>query len=94
MSDTYGASVIPVNVEQLRESDITYIFTELLMSFPVTSIYFEIPKWLEVVDDDNEIKSSVICDAAQIMAAADSLRISIIWTTLRMNMSRDISVPT
>ena len=74
MSDTYGASVIPVNVEQLRESDITYIFTELLMSFPVTSIYFEIPKWLEVVDDDNEIKSSVICDAAQIMAAADSLR--------------------
>ena len=40
MSDTYGASVIPVNVEQLRESDITYIFTELLMSFPVTSIYF------------------------------------------------------
>ena len=74
MSDTYGASVIPVNVEQLRESDITYIFTELLMSFPVTSIYFEIPKWLEVVDDDNEIKSSVICDAAQIKAAADSLR--------------------
>lgn len=74
MSDTYGASVIPVNVEQLRESDITYIFTELLMSFPVTSIYFEIPKWLEVVDDDNEIKSSVICDAVQIMAAADSLR--------------------
>ena len=56
------------------ESDITYIFTELLMSFPVTSIYFEIPKWLEVVDDDNEIKSSVICDAVQIMAAADSLR--------------------
>ena len=74
MSDTYGASVIPVNVEQLRESDITYIFTELLMSFPVTSIYFEIPKWLEVVDDDNEIKSSVICDAVQIMVAADSLR--------------------
>ena len=74
MSDTYGASVIPVNVEQLRESDITYIFTEILMSFPVTSIYFEIPKWLEVVDDDNEIKSSVICDAVQIMAAADSLR--------------------
>ena len=73
MSDTYGASVIPVNVEQLRESDITYIFTELLMSFPVTSIYFEIPKWLEVVDDDNEIKSSVICDAVQIMVAADSL---------------------
>ena len=44
MSDTYGASVVPVNVEQLRDSDITYIFRELLMSFPVTAIYFDIPK--------------------------------------------------
>lgn len=30
MSDTYGASVIPVNVEQLRESDITYILQNFL----------------------------------------------------------------
>lgn len=74
LSDTYGASVIPVNVEQLKESDITYIFTELLMSFPVTSIYFEIPKWLEVTSDDNEVKNSLINDAVQITGVAECLR--------------------
>lgn len=74
LSDTYGASVIPVNVEQLRKSDITYIFTELLMSFPVTSIYFEIPKWLEVTSDDNEVKNSLINDAVQITGVAECLR--------------------
>lgn len=74
ISDTYGACVIPVNVEQLRDSDITYIFTELLMSFPVTTMKFEIPKWLEVMDDDSELKNSIICDASQIMTVVDSLR--------------------
>ena len=74
MSDTYGASVVPVNVEQLRDSDITYIFRELLMSFPVTEIYFDIPKWLEVVDDDNEVKNSIICDAVQINSVVNYLR--------------------
>lgn len=74
LSDAYGASVIPVNAEQLKEADITYIFTELLMSFPVTSVYFEIPKWLEAAGDDGEVKNSVICDAVQITAAADCLR--------------------
>ena len=74
MSDTYGASVVPVNVEQLRDSDITYIFRELLMSFPVTAIYFDIPKWLEVVDDDNEVKNSIICDAVQINSVVNYLR--------------------
>ncbi len=74
LSDTYGASVIPVNVEQLKESDITYIFTELLMSFPVTSICFDIPKWLEVTSDDNEVKNSLINDAVQITGVAECLR--------------------
>ena len=74
LSDTYGASVIPVNVEQLKESDITYIFTELLMSFPVTSICFDIPKWLEVTSDDNEVKNSLINDAVQITGMAECLR--------------------
>lgn len=74
LSDTYGASVIPVNIEQLRDSDITYIFSELLMSFPVTAVYFDVPKWLEVADESNEVKNSVICDAAHINAMVHCLR--------------------
>ncbi len=74
MRNTYGASVIPVNVEQLKESDIARIFTELLMSFPVTSICFDIPKWLEVADDTNEVKRSIIYDAMQITSATTCLR--------------------
>lgn len=74
LSNTYGASVVPVNVEQLKSSDITYIFRELLMNFPVTAIYFDIPKWLEVVDNDSEVKKSIIFDAVQINSAVNYLR--------------------
>lgn len=67
LSDKYKVSVIPVNCDQMTNEDINGIFRELLYSFPVASINFIIPKWLEVCDDDNYIKQSVIRDAIDIL---------------------------
>ncbi len=67
MSENYGVAVIPVNCDQLSKEDINNIFTELLYSFPVSAINFIIPKWLEVCDNDNQIKRSVIRDAEDIL---------------------------
>lgn len=60
MSDHYGVSVIPVNCNMLTKNDIFKIFEQLLLSFPVNSVNFNIPKWVEALSKDDEIKSYLI----------------------------------
>lgn len=67
LSEKYGVEILPLNCDQLGKNDITIIFEALLFSFPISCINFIIPKWLEVADNDNAIKSSVIMDAKNIL---------------------------
>ncbi|MGN0394466.1 MAG: stage IV sporulation protein A [Coprococcus sp.] len=67
MSADYGVAVIPINCDQLTTEDIGNVFKELLYSFPISAVNFIIPKWLEVCDNDNQIKRSVIKDAENIL---------------------------
>lgn len=60
MSEEYGVAVIPVNCDQLKGSDINTIFENLLMDFPVNALNFYIPKWIEALDNSNEIKKYII----------------------------------
>lgn len=63
LEEKYDVAVRAVNCDQLNRNDINEIFTALLYSFPVTCINFDIPKWLEISDNDSKIKESII-DAA------------------------------
>lgn len=67
MVEKYGVSVLPVNCDQLNRKDINEIFTSMLYSFPITCINFVIPKWLEVSENENKIKKSVIENAMDIL---------------------------
>ena len=67
MVDKYDVAVLPVNCDQLSRNDINAIFTSMLYSFPITCINFVIPKWLELSENDNKIKKSVIENAMDIM---------------------------
>ncbi len=60
MSEEYGVSVLPVNCDQLKKSDISMIFEELLMDFPVNALNFYIPKWVEALDNSSTIKKYII----------------------------------
>lgn len=60
MSQHYGVSVIPINCNNLTKNDVYSIFEQLLLSFPVNSVNFNIPKWVEALDADNEIKNYLI----------------------------------
>lgn len=60
LSEEYRVAVIPVNCDQLRRSDINLIFEKILMDFPVTSINFNIPKWVEAMDNESKIKDYLI----------------------------------
>lgn len=60
----YGIDVVPVNCDQMKMKDINKIFECLLMDFPVTSVNFNIPKWVEAVGLDNPVKAYMIESAS------------------------------
>lgn len=60
LAATYGVSVLPVNCDQLKKTDVNNIFRQLLLDFPVTAVNFNIPKWVEAMDSDNKLKSYLI----------------------------------
>lgn len=60
MSEHYGVAVLPINCNNLTKKDVFSIFEQLLLSFPVNSVNFNIPKWVEALDSNNEIKNYLI----------------------------------
>ena len=68
MEEAYRVCVLPVNCDQLKKQDIVHIFENLLMDFPVTSVSFEIPKWVEALDIRENIKEMVVDMAAQLFS--------------------------
>ena len=68
LTEKYGVSVIPLNCDQLKLYDINAIFEELLLDFPITAINFNIPKWVEAMDSDCDIKSYLIHMAKDIFS--------------------------
>lgn len=60
LAEKYEVSVLPVNCDQLKRTDVNNIFEKLLLDFPITAINFNIPKWVEAMDNDSRIKSYLI----------------------------------
>jgi len=60
MEERYNCRVLPINCEQLKKEDINRILENILYEFPVSSLSFYMPKWLEMVNEENHIKKAVI----------------------------------
>lgn len=60
MQETYGCGVIPVNCEQLRKEDVQEILKQLLYEFPVSRVTFDIPKWVEMLPMEHDIKTGIM----------------------------------
>ena len=54
------ATVIPVNCDQIKKDEIYKILESVLYEFPISAINFDIPKWVEMLDDDHYFKKSII----------------------------------
>ncbi len=74
MEEQYKASVIPVNCDQLKMTDVTQIFERLLLDFPITSVNFSIPKWIEAMDNKNPIKQSIINVCKEIFSGFEHMK--------------------
>lgn len=56
----YTVTCVPVNCDQLHQSDIYAIMKAILMEFPINTINFFLPKWIEMLPEDDEIRQSII----------------------------------
>jgi stage IV sporulation protein A len=74
LSKQYGVKVLPVNCDQLRGDDILEILKNILFEFPVSQIYFYIPKWAELLDLEHPIKQAVVAYAKQVMKEVTGMR--------------------
>ena len=74
MEEQYHATVIPVNCLSLNAEDITGIMERIVTSFPANIIYFKLPKWVELLPSDNEIKQGVIRSVQDYLTQISSMR--------------------
>ena len=74
LKEKYDVPVIPVSVEKMTEGDIINILKEALYEFPVDHIEFNIPDWVGVLKNDNEIKKEFISMMKNSIVNVDKLR--------------------
>lgn len=74
LSEKYEITVIPTNCTTLKKDELLYILEELLAAFPVSEMIFQMPKWIELLENTHEIKTEAIEAAKRIMAGAKRMR--------------------
>ena len=70
----YGVSAMTVNCEQLKKEDINKILENILYEFPLAAIEFYMPKWVEMLPNDNRMKQDIIENVRGIMTEYDKVR--------------------
>ena len=74
LSDKYKVSLLPFNCENFDEKDILDLFQNILLNFPISSINFNIPKWLEAQELDDKIKQNLISVSSGILKSIISMK--------------------
>ncbi len=60
LANSYEVPTLPLNIEDMNESDILNVLKEALYEFPVMDIVFDIPEWISILPKTNEIKAHYI----------------------------------
>lgn len=72
--EKYNVTAMPVNCEQLKKEDIHKILENILYEFPLEAIEFYMPKWVEMLSNENRMKTEIIDKIKEIMARYDKVR--------------------
>lgn len=74
LEQKYGASVVPVNCEQMKAEDIHEIMRQVLYEFPITEAEFYIPKWVEMLSREHRIKKDLLEQVRSVMTDLEDVR--------------------
>ena len=68
LENQYQVPVLPMNCEQLRKEDIMKMFENILREFPITDVEFYVPKWVEMLSEESEIKRDLLEQMKKLMS--------------------------
>lgn len=74
LTKEYKTTVMAVNCDQLRQEDIQEILKNVLLEFPLSSVGFYLPKWVETLRDDHWMKKSVLDLMKEFMADREKMK--------------------
>ena len=74
IGEKYGVSAVTVNCEQLKKEDINMLLENVLYEFPISSIEFYMPKWVEMLPGDNRMKQDIIAGIKELMKDYSTIR--------------------
>lgn len=74
ITSKYDVTALPVNCEQLKKDDILKILENILYEFPLAAMEFYIPKWVEMLPNDNRMKQDFIEKIKLLMKDYDTIR--------------------
>lgn len=74
IAEKYGVSAMTVNCEQLKKEDIHNILENILYEFPIAAMEFYMPKWVEMLENDNHMKQDIIEHVRALMKDYDTIR--------------------
>lgn len=60
LSTLHDVPVIPMDIANMSNSDLTYAFERVLDEFPVTEIGFRLPAWFSILDIDHWLKEDIV----------------------------------
>lgn len=67
LNEKYAVSAMAVNCEQLKREDIHKILENVLYEFPISAMEFYMPKWVELLPEDNRMKQELIAKVRLLM---------------------------
>ena len=70
----YNVPVIPLNVENMTELDMTNILREALYEFPILDVKVNMPEWIAILNPKNNIKKVYIDAIRESVVEVDKLR--------------------
>ncbi len=58
----YSSKVLPMNIKEMEDDDISKIFNSLLEEFPVNKIQIKLPQWMEALPFENKLIAEIITE--------------------------------
>lgn len=74
LTQEYGVPVIPVNCPELTEQEVKDILSDILYEFPVTKVGIHFPSWINNLEKDNYLRSSVFDTIRENVAQINTIR--------------------
>ena len=74
LAEKYHVTVVPVNCKQLGKEDILQIFEKVLCEFPISSMEFYLPKWVNMLPMDYPLKADLINQIKDLMDQYETIK--------------------